>query len=146
MEGHHDILLVEEEGKEMREIKFRAWDKQAKKMYYDVERCYDTLSWYGGNTELSVTSFGEVLECKIPDENWEDGPEHRFEVMQYTGWEDSYDKKIYEEDILMSDNKPLCTVTWNQEYGCWDLGGTEFCRMKNPRVGGNSYEIMETKK
>jgi hypothetical protein len=34
----------------MREIKFRAWDKINKKMFYDVQDCYDS-------TDLPENSF-----------------------------------------------------------------------------------------
>ena len=54
----------------MREIKFRAWDKQEKRMYSNAEQTYD----YGcQGTGCFSGSFGSVLEDN-----------ESFEVMQYT--------------------------------------------------------------
>ena len=66
----------------MREIKFRAWDKQEKKMVYDVERTYD-----GDPVEMS--SFGMLIDC--PD---------FYDVMQYIGIKDVNSNKVFEKDIV----------------------------------------------
>ena len=85
----------------MRDIKFRAWNKGEKRMYFNVQDAYDMLHCHNveysderncGCSALdhvfSPSSFGEVLGDKD------------YEVMQYTGLKDSKGKEIYEGDIV----------------------------------------------
>lgn len=65
----------------MREIKFRAWDKESKKM-----RTEEFGFFIGSSNGLS---YNGELECY-----------HKFVLMQYTGLKDKNEKKIYEGDIV----------------------------------------------
>ena len=62
--------------------RYRAWDKEQEKMYYDVEHIYD--DW-----KTSCASFGAMLEDT-----------ERFDVMQYTGKKDINSRRIFEKDIV----------------------------------------------
>lgn len=62
--------------------RYRAWDKEQEKMYYDVEHIYD--DW-----KTSCASFGAMLENT-----------KRFDVMQYTGKKDINNHRIFEKDIV----------------------------------------------
>jgi hypothetical protein len=77
-------------GGEMREIKFRAWDKENKFML----KIFDNTTrenWY------------------LPQ--WKG----RHEVMQYTGLKDKNNKEIYEGDVLHCDGHWNLYAVWDEE-------------------------------
>lgn len=67
----------------MREIKFRAWNQELKRMAYSDDVHFKTFGWWGVivlNREPK-TETGEI-------------------VMQYTGLKDKNGKEIYEGDVV----------------------------------------------
>lgn len=122
----------------MREIKFRAWDKKTKKMYFNVEDTYDGMS---GHEDYD--SFGNLVG------NYE------VELMQYTGFKGANDVEVYEGDIVeyseyfspLVYNKTL-VIKWRKSgFWLWDIALEEWfssmCSDERLKVVGNIYENPE---
>ena len=145
----------------MREIKFRAWDKVDKQMFYGVEQAYDTLGTMqdGEGNKLSYlwTSFGEVLEEQKMG---------KLVLMQFTGLLDKNGKEIYEGDIIYYNQglskggvnslgeyelprllDGIRVVAWKDTGFDWDgsHSGLMFCKggQDEYEVIGNIYENPE---
>ena len=116
----------------MREIKFRAWDKETGAM---LDKDKYVLMWFRGDGE---TVFDNA---------------ERFELMQYIGLKDKNDKEIYEGDIVKDtdsnyigqvifDLESLCFTTKFQSNELWGFvprhGKDNHCE-----VIGNIYENKE---
>ena len=112
----------------MREIKFRAWDKEEKKMIYNAENTYDGYP-------VDIASFGGILDCT-----------DFYDVMQYTGLKDKDGKKIYEGDILTWGNNVIAEVYWADDLAMFRcvIEGTEefdlFAFNQEASIIGNIYE------
>lgn len=129
-------------------FKFRVWNKEEKKMYYDAQNTYDYMT---GEPIIFAESFGCLLNN---DEEWE--------VEQCTGLKDKNGNLIYIGDIIKCGNGPLNTATVNYENGenfidgiypfnlYHDCGDTCHCQLRNYpeyacEIIGNIHEQKDNK-
>ncbi len=128
----------------MREIKFKAWDKEKKEM---INFEQENIDYY----VLHIHQCdGEGHYC-VEFNNSEDEPvyyeQERFILLQFTGLTDSEGKDIYEGDIvkLPRDKKPFEVV---MHYGTWSLRediesyhySVTLVKYLKGKVVGNIYE------
>ncbi|HDY88818.1 MAG TPA: hypothetical protein ENH82_11995 [bacterium] len=120
----------------MREIKFRAWDKYAKKMIFDF-----VISQYN-----KFSGWSNCVYCGLKVGS---GGSDDYTLMQYTGFKDKNGKEIYGGDILNGDFPDV--VFWDDDRGQWMLRNSEnpddtlweIIRDNNPEIISNVHEHPE---
>ncbi|MDQ0176031.1 YopX family protein [Bacillus chungangensis] len=128
----------------MREVKFRVFDKDTKRMHVCGEDIHDSMTFINNQACYYNLQNG----CGSLPEHEGEGT---YELMQYTGLKDKNGKEIYEGDVVefksMSKIERHCVEY--SEYGEWCVGMHRLpMRFQTCEVVGNIYEnpeLLETK-
>ena len=132
----------------MKEIKFRAWDKEKKEMIYqDKKTCFHIADGFVG-----IDNNDNYREW-----SWNGG--YNCELMQYTGQKDKNKKEIFDGDILGWKDEKLEVVkghngfdlasslfkyphqTWKEKPTCGTINMTGYT--SKSKIIGNIYENPE---
>ena len=125
----------------MREIKFRAWDKKAKRWIHHEESGLLFLNF-------EITGGGIF---HLHDETSESGRDS-YDLMQYVGLKDRNGACIFESDIIKGDlyDSRLPTmgeVVFDDHFSFYanknEAGNTPLHRINNIEIIGNIYELVD---
>lgn len=128
----------------MRDIKFRAWDKEKNKMIF-----FHLLFKLVNTNQLGCQSIDQDINDWIDD--WTQEPDEEVAIlMQYTGLKDKNGVEIYDGDIVKHDDYgQISIVEWSDEDWGWIMKSiknwnpkTCFIPIKD-EVIGNIYQNPE---
>lgn len=130
-----------------REIKFRVWDKDYKRMHTVGDFHHDSLEIDEDNNIYYLN-----LQCMEASPYKGTNPEYcAYRLMEYTGFKDTDGKEIYEGDILQIEDS-ICVVEFKKYgFGARNIKFNEFCLFGEDelldiyatKVRGNIYENPE---
>lgn len=93
----------------MKELKMKAWDKVKKEVFIIHGISFDIKS-------LAPSSI------KVKGQSWE--PAEKFQLLEWTGFEDSCGADVYEGDFIRISDI-LYQVVWNEAEACFELQASE---------------------
>ncbi|KHO63375.1 phage uncharacterized protein TIGR01671 [Thermoanaerobacter sp. YS13] len=123
----------------MREIKFRAWHKERKEMYYQDKPIQADFIFMGNTLAVDCKQIKEFI------------PYEKVVLMQYTGLKDKNNKEIYEGDIVRYFDGMTGGIYFDEEFAafriewlkCDKYSNIEEIIAKNCEVVGNIFQNPE---
>lgn len=120
----------------MRELKFRAWDDEAKKMYSPEALEQPEIEDNTKKTIYSYLSFGVLYIYDFRDKE-----PIEFVPMQSTGWYDKNNKEIYEGDIVQIENT-IHQIIWSDDISGFIVLSTDGMAAMGGDYLGDEIEII----
>lgn len=121
---------VYEGGIDLRELKFRVWDKVRKKMFKPQAISFDINS-------------SDPFAVSVPGKSWE--PVGKFELLQWTGFSDKNGIDVYEADLVQISSDTY-SIVWNETLATFELvklGSSLRCNINTITSGsviGNEFQ------
>ena len=114
----------------MKQIKFRAWTQDEKKMIYPTR----------------ITFAGKTSYCYVPSDDYEYQIDTE-NLMEYIGLKDKNQKQIYEQDWLQDDDGRKYFIVWAEDEARFELENSEDHSLRHIKdvkvmhIIGNNYEL-----
>lgn len=100
-----DLSQSNEGGINLRELKFRVWDKVTMKMFKPQAISFDI----NNSVPFAVS---------VPGKSWE--PVEKFELLQWTGFSDENGIDAYEADLVQI-SSDIYRIIWNETLATYEL-------------------------
>jgi len=114
----------------LRQLKFRVWNKVARKMHNPQAISFDIQS-------------RNPFAVSVPGKSWD--PVGKYELLQWTGLTDAQGIDVYEADLIFIQSEVYC-VQWNEALASFELKSwrgssqRDMSTVSTGKVIGNTFQ------